>query len=161
MRFVFVDRILSIEPGRVIETLKNVSATEDVFDDHFPGVPILPGALVLEAFEQATQLLIGTTYSFARIGRLSRISRVSFRRFVRPGDQLRLRCTRDGIADDRWAVGAAADVAGQSAVIATMEFMIDEVVPGSDSGEHATRLRELLAVLRDERLALAGLKVSR
>jgi 3-hydroxyacyl-[acyl-carrier-protein] dehydratase len=44
MRFVFVDRVVSAEPRRSIETLKNVSAAEDVFADHFPGYPVFPGA---------------------------------------------------------------------------------------------------------------------
>ena len=94
MRFVFVDRIVSAEPRRHIETLKNVSATEDVFADHFPGYPVLPGALVVEAFAQASQLLIGLSHEFAQVGRLRRLSRVAFRRQVRPGDQLAIRCER-------------------------------------------------------------------
>ena len=52
MRFAFVDRIVAAEPLRRIDTLKNVSATEDVFADHFPGYPVFPGALVVEAFAQ-------------------------------------------------------------------------------------------------------------
>ena len=48
MRFVFVDRIVAAEPLRRIDTLKNVSATEDVFADHFPGYPVFPGALVVQ-----------------------------------------------------------------------------------------------------------------
>src|SRR5437763_16295776 len=94
MRFLFVDRIVTLDPGRTIEILKNVSATEDVFDDHFPGYPILPGALLVETFEQASQLLIGASHDFARVGRLQGVSRAAFRHFVRPGDQLRVRCTR-------------------------------------------------------------------
>ena len=90
MRFVFVDRLVSAVPPRHIETLKNVSATEDVFTDHFPGYPVFPGALVVEAFGQASQLLIGMSHDFAEVGRLRRLSRVAFRRQVRPGDQLKV-----------------------------------------------------------------------
>src|SRR3990172_4603519 len=109
MRFVFVDRVLDLEPGRAIETIKSVSASEDVFTDHFPGYPILPGALIVEAFEQAAQLLIGMTHDFATVGRLTRLSRVSFRRFVRPGDQLRLRCDLRSAAP-AWVLAAQAEV---------------------------------------------------
>src|SRR5256712_10695126 len=94
MRFVFVDRIVAAEPLRRIDTLKNVSAAEDVFADHFPGYPVFPGALVVEAFAQACQLLIAMSHDFAEIGRLERLSRVAFARPIRPGDQLRIRCER-------------------------------------------------------------------
>src|SRR5439155_19432349 len=65
MRFVFVDRIVAAEPLLRIDTLKNVSATEDVFADHFPGYPVFPGALVVEAFAQACELLIAMSHDFA------------------------------------------------------------------------------------------------
>ena len=74
MRFIFVDRIVAVEPGRSIETLKNVSATEDVFADHFPGSPILPGALIVEAFGQAAELLIGMSHDWTKMGRLTRLA---------------------------------------------------------------------------------------
>ena len=110
MRFLFVDRIVAVDPGRTIETLKNVSATEDVFDDHFPGTPIFPGALVIETFEQASQLLIAISHDFARVGTLRGVHRAAFRHFVRPGDQLRVRCARAGGDDAHWMVTASAEV---------------------------------------------------
>jgi len=90
MRFVFVDRIVAVEPSRRIETLKTVSGLEDVFADHFPGYPVLPGALVVEAFAQASQLLIAVSRDFAEVGRLRGLSRVAFRHPVRPGDRLKV-----------------------------------------------------------------------
>ena len=161
MRFVFVDRIAALDPGRVIETLKNVSSTEDVFNDHFPGCPILPGALIVEAFGQASQLLIAVTYGFARVGNLRRLSRASFRRFVRPGDQLRLRCERRDSGEGVWVVSASAEVAGETAAAATLEFAIERVQVGTDSGARAARLRELVQVLEDGPLQRAGQGLSR
>src|SRR5207245_66819 len=97
---------VAVEPGRSIETLKNVSATEDVFADHFPGSPILPGALIVEAFGQAAELLIGMSHDWTKMGRLTRLARVSFRHFVRPGDQLRLRAELRS-SGDTWELAAA------------------------------------------------------
>jgi 3-hydroxyacyl-[acyl-carrier-protein] dehydratase len=146
VRFVFVDRIVALDPGRSIETLKNVSATEDVFDDHFPGYPILPGALVVETFEQACQLLIGATHEFARVGHLRAVRRGAFRHFVRPGDQVRVRGVRASDDDDVWTMNASAEVDGRRVASAVLEF---ELVPATDAdAQHAARVREMLRVLR-------------
>ncbi len=156
MRFVFVDRIVSLEPGRAIATLKNVSATEDVFDDHFPGCPILPGALILESFEQSAQLLIGLSSSFERVGRLERIARASLRHFVRPGDQLRVRCERRASGDAAWTVTASAEVEGRTVATATLEFALEDA-GAAEPRDLADRLRELARVLREGPLEMAGL----
>ncbi|HLW47130.1 MAG TPA: 3-hydroxyacyl-ACP dehydratase FabZ [bacterium] len=86
---LLVDRILEIEPGRRIVGLKNVSANEPFFQGHFPGHPIMPGVLVVEAMVQVGGVLAsllpgaeGQTAYFAAI------ERCRFRRPVRPGDQL-------------------------------------------------------------------------
>ncbi len=150
MRFVFVDRILKFDSGRSLETLKNVSASEDVFEDHFPGCPILPGALIVEAFDQTTQLLVGMTHSFQRLGRLRELSRATFRRFVRPGDQLRIRCARRDGDDTAWIVDGVARVDSRPVATATMVFAIEDAVADGQPAERARRLREAVSVLRDE-----------
>src|SRR2546427_10840410 len=140
MRFVFVDRVVSAEPRHHIETLKNVSATEDVFADHFPGYPVFPGALVVEAFGQASQLLIGMSHDFAEVGRLRRLSRVAFRRQIRPGDQLWIRCERRP-GDGAWVLDASATVEGQRVATATLEYLLEATRPGADAARQARRLR--------------------
>jgi 3-hydroxymyristoyl/3-hydroxydecanoyl-(acyl carrier protein) dehydratase len=150
MRFIFVDRILTLDPDRTIEILKNVTATEDVFDDHFPGYPILPGALVIETFEQASQLLIGMSHDFARVGRLQRVERAAFRHFVRPGDQLRVRCARVAGDEEGWTVRAAAEAGGRRAASATLHFALVE------DKAHGERLREAVRVLRAATIEAAG-----
>src|SRR5437879_13418819 len=110
MRFVFVDRLVAVEPGHRIETLKNVSATEDVFTDHFPGYPLLPGALIVEALAEAAELLIAISHDWSEVGGLARLSRVSLRHFVRPGDQRRLR--RGVRSADACVLGATAEADG-------------------------------------------------
>src|SRR6185295_18296013 len=56
--FLMVDRVLSREPGKRLVALKNVSANEPYFQGHFPGRPIMPGVLILEAMAQAAGVLI-------------------------------------------------------------------------------------------------------
>ena len=155
MRFIFDDRIIAVEPGLAIETLRNVNATEDVFADHFPGCPILPGALIVEAFAQAAQLLIGLTSDFAQVGRLTRLGRASFRHFVRPGDQLRIRCERRA-AGGAWVLAATADLAERRVATATLEFEVEEARSGTDAGAEAARLRALAGEIQRSPLELTS-----
>lgn len=140
MRFVFVDRVVSAEPRRSIETLKNVSAAEDVFADHFPGYPVFPGALVIEAFAQASQLLIGMSHDFTAVGRLHGLSRVAFGRLVRPGDQLAIRCERRSV-EGAWVFDASATVDGQRVAAATLEYTLEPALPQTETARQAERLR--------------------
>jgi len=155
MRFVFVDRIVAAEPGRRIETLKNVSATEDVFADHFPGYPVFPGALVVEAFAQACELLIAMSHDFVEMGRLERLSRVAFARPVRPGDQLRIRCERR-TGDGGWTLDAAATVDGVRAAAATLEYRLERAASSTPARGQADRLRALQRELQPAALAPAA-----
>ena len=150
MRFVFVDRILGFDAGRSLETLKNVTSSEDMFEDHFPGCPILPGALIVETFDQTTQLLVGMTHSFRRLGRLRELSRATFRHFVRPGDQLRISCERRDGDETTWIVDGVARVDGRPVATATMVFAIEDVPEEGQPDERARRLRKAVSVLRDE-----------
>ena len=53
MRFLLIDRILDLEPGRNLVAVKNLSMAEEYLADHFPGFPVMPGVLMLEALTQA------------------------------------------------------------------------------------------------------------
>ena len=64
MRFLLVDRILSLEPGRSITAIKNVSAAEEYLADHFPGYPVLPGVMMLECLVQTGAWLMRSTERF-------------------------------------------------------------------------------------------------
>ena len=58
MRFTLVDRIVALEPGKTITAVKNLSLAEEYLADHFPGFPVLPGVLMLEAMTQAAAWLV-------------------------------------------------------------------------------------------------------
>jgi 3-hydroxyacyl-[acyl-carrier-protein] dehydratase len=151
MRFVFVDRVLALAPGASIETVKSVSATEDMFDDHFPGHPIFPGSLIVEVFDQACQLLIGASHGWQQVGRLERVSRASFRHFVRPGDRLLVRCERRGDAPPgpdaaRWTLAASAGVEGRTVATATLEFAVEPVAACAWARARGQRLEALMRV---------------
>jgi UDP-3-O-[3-hydroxymyristoyl] N-acetylglucosamine deacetylase/3-hydroxyacyl-[acyl-carrier-protein] dehydratase len=90
--FLLVDRVLEIEKGRRIVALKNVTCNEPFFQGHWPGRPIMPGVLIVEALAQAAGVLIAQQVDPKQNSAvIASIDEVKIRRPVVPGDQLRLR----------------------------------------------------------------------
>ncbi len=89
--FLLVDRIVEIEPGTRIVGLKNVTINEPFFQGHFPGHPIMPGVLIVEAMAQVGGMLLMDHFDNAgnKVVYFASIDGVKFRRPVLPGDQLR------------------------------------------------------------------------
>lgn len=89
---LLVDRVLSIEKGKSIQALKNVTINEPFFMGHFPHRPVMPGVLMLEAMAQAAALLafdtLGTTPDDNTVYYFAGIDAARFKRPVEPGDQL-------------------------------------------------------------------------
>lgn len=90
MRFLLVDAIVEIEPGRRATGIKNVTMSEDFLADHFPHRPIMPGMLIIESLVQLADWVVRRGSDFERLALASAFDRVKFRRVIRPGDQLRL-----------------------------------------------------------------------
>ena len=89
--FLLVDRILEFEERKRIVGLKNVTINEPFFQGHFPGHPIMPGVLIIEAMAQVGgMLLLGTLEDAgSKVVYFTSLDNVKFRRPVKPGDQLR------------------------------------------------------------------------
>lgn len=92
MSFVFVDRVLECEPGRRVVALKALAYNEEFFRDHFPGMPVLPGAMILEGLVQAARTCMGTGHEEWT---LVAVENMRFNRFAVPGEVLRLEATRE------------------------------------------------------------------
>jgi len=92
MRFVLIDRILDLQPGRSLVAVKNLSLAEEYLADHFPGFPVMPGVLMLEALTQAGAWLVRETDDFAHsVIVLKQAKTIKYGSFVEPGRQLELR----------------------------------------------------------------------
>lgn len=91
---LLVDRILEIEAGKRVVGLKNVSANEQFFQGHFPGAPVMPGVLIVEAMAQCCAVLFLKDLADRddKLFLFGGIDKARFRRPVVPGDQLRLEC---------------------------------------------------------------------
>jgi 3-hydroxyacyl-[acyl-carrier-protein] dehydratase len=88
---LMVDRIIEIEPGKRAVGIKNVSANEPVFQGHYPGYPILPGVLILEALAQTGAVALMMMEEFkGKVPLFAGLGETRFRKPVVPGDQLRL-----------------------------------------------------------------------
>jgi beta-hydroxyacyl-ACP dehydratase FabZ len=89
--FLLVDRVMELKPGDRIIALKNVTINEPFFQGHFPGKPVMPGVLIIEAMAQAGGLLAyesGTANNHGQLIYFMGMDKVRFRRPVVPGDQL-------------------------------------------------------------------------
>jgi len=93
MRFLLIDRILEYEPGKVIQGIKNVTMSDDFLEDHFPGFPVMPGVLQLEALIQLASWLIWISNDQKYKGILKKFGVIKFKDIVKPGDQLILEVT--------------------------------------------------------------------
>jgi beta-hydroxyacyl-ACP dehydratase FabZ len=89
--FLLIDRVIELEPGDRISALKNVTINEAFFQGHFPGQPVMPGVLIIEAMAQAGGILAYESSADANHGKLiyfMGMDKVRFRKPVVPGDQL-------------------------------------------------------------------------
>jgi UDP-3-O-[3-hydroxymyristoyl] N-acetylglucosamine deacetylase / 3-hydroxyacyl-[acyl-carrier-protein] dehydratase len=121
--FLLVDRILEMEPDRRVLALKNVTINEPFFQGHFPGHPIMPGVLIIEAMAQAGGLLLLTSVANP-VGKLvyfTGIDAARFRRPVVPGDQLLLECELIKLRGAICKMRGTAKVAGEK--VAEAELM--------------------------------------
>ena len=123
-----VDSIVDHEPGRSITAIKNVTFNEEFFQGHFPGMPLMPGVLMIEAFTQVAAILVlqdpdrSTQRTYLR-----GVDRAKFRRQVVPGDRLRLEVKLRGSDGELTEVDCRADVGGQPVAAATLLLGVKEV----------------------------------
>jgi len=125
---LLVDRVLSIEKGKTIQALKNVTINEPFFTGHFPHRPVMPGLLMLEAMAQTPALLafhtLGCTPDQQTLHYFAGIDGARFKRPVEPGDQLimdvSLERMKAGIFKFKGVTRVGADVACEAELMCTM-----------------------------------------
>ena len=123
--FLLVDKVLELEEGRYIKALKNVTVNEPFFNGHFPGKPIMPGVLIIEAMAQSTGLLGFRTMSAEpqpnTLYMLVAVDKARFKRQVEPGDQLLLEAEIVKKKGIMWVFNTKATVDGE--LVASAELI--------------------------------------
>jgi 3-hydroxyacyl-[acyl-carrier-protein] dehydratase len=124
--FLLVDRIVEYEPAaqRIVGE-KAVTATEWYFQGHFPGLPVMPGVLQVEALAQTMAVYVARQEGFGdRLGLFAGIEECRFKRVVVPGDVLRLEVTMERLGRRFGRGRAVASVEGEVACEALLSFII-------------------------------------
>ena len=121
--FLLVDRVMGFEMGQSLHALKNVTINEPFFPGHFPGTPVMPGVLIIEALAQAAAILAFLSedkYKDDALVYFAGIEKARFRKPVTPGDQLHLHVTVERRRSGIWQMGAEARVEENVVASATL-----------------------------------------
>jgi 3-hydroxyacyl-[acyl-carrier-protein] dehydratase len=126
--FLLVDRIVEYDPAASrIVGIKGVTATEWFFQGHFPGLPVMPGVIQVEALAQTMAVYVAKQPGFGdRIGLFGGIDECRFKRVVAPGDTLRLEVTMEKLGRRFGRGRGVASVDGEVACEATLTFIIPD-----------------------------------
>ena len=119
--FLLIDKITACEPGKSITAVKNVSINEPFFQGHFPGKPVMPGVLIIEAMAQAGGVLSHVTLGDVEpkpLFVLAGVNNARFRRFVAAGDQLVIDINVEKVKRGIWFYKCTARVGDELAVAA-------------------------------------------
>jgi 3-hydroxyacyl-[acyl-carrier-protein] dehydratase len=127
--FLLVDRIVEMDPGKRIVGIKNVTYNEPFFPGHFPGRPIMPGVLIVEALAQTAGVLVFKSLPEEKYGQavfFLGIDNVRFRKPVTPGDQLRLEVEITKHRQAIWGFKGKASVDGKLVAEAELLAMLGD-----------------------------------
>ena len=153
MRFTLIDRIVDLTPGEKITALKNLSMAEEYLADHFPGFPVMPGVLMLEAMTQASAWLIRASEDFAHsIVLLKEARNVRFANFLQPGQTLTVTAEILDQDEHRTRLKTSGNVDGNPTVSARLvleRFNLAQERPDRQLADDVVKLklRELFSLL--------------
>ena len=131
MRFILVDRILALEPGKSIRAEKTLAPDEELFRDHFPGFPVVPGVLLTEMMAQAAGKCLDAERRQRGKPMLAQIRSASFRDWVRPGETAEIVVTIGNSQDDVATARCHVEVGGRKVCSSDLlfAFMPNETFP--------------------------------
>ncbi|WP_437225141.1 3-hydroxyacyl-ACP dehydratase FabZ family protein [Planctomicrobium sp. SH661] len=156
MRFSLIDKITQLQPGESLTAIKTLSLAEEYLQDHFPGFPIMPGVLMVEAMVQSSAWLMRASEDFRYSTVLLKEARaVKFNSFVSPGKTLEITATVHKKEAGQWTLKTAGTVDGVNAVNARLvleQYNLADRSPQMKSSDETqvASLKSLFAVLWPE-----------
>ena len=124
--FLLIDEVLELEPGARVVARKRVREDEWYLRGHFPGRPVMPGVLIVEAMAQTGAVaVLSEEENSGRIALFAGIDDTRFKRIVEPGDELELECTLEQVRGPVGKGKARATVDGQLAARGTLTFAVE------------------------------------
>lgn len=125
MRWIWIDKILEFNRGKNAVALKNVSLAEEHVHDHFPGFPMMPECLMIEAMAQMSGILVGDARDFTEKVVLAKIKKAVFFHYVRPGDTITIHAELESIAPE--AASTVGKIMRGETLIAEISMMFSHV----------------------------------
>ena len=124
--FLLIDEVLELDPGERVLARKRVRADEWYLRGHFPGRPVMPGVLIVEAMAQTGAVaVLAEEENRGRIALFAGIDDTRFKRIVEPGDELELECTLEQVRGPVGRGRARATVNGELAARGTLTFAVE------------------------------------
>ena len=125
MRWIWIDKFLEFKSGESAVALKNVTLAEEHLHDHFPGFPIMPECLMIEAMAQTAGILVGEARNFEEKVILAKIKKCVFYHYVKPGDTITLHAQIESIAPE--AASTAGKILCEDKLIAEISLMFSHI----------------------------------
>ena len=125
MRWIWIDKFVEFNSGKSAVAIKNVTLAEEHLHDHFPGFPVMPESLMIEAMAQTAGILVGEAKKFKEKVILAKIKKAVFFDHVKPGDTLRLRAEIESIVSE--AATTSGRITRDDKVIAEIDLMFSHI----------------------------------
>jgi 3-hydroxyacyl-[acyl-carrier-protein] dehydratase len=125
MRWIWIDKFVEFNSGQSAVAIKNVTLAEEHLHDHFPGFPVMPECLMIEAMAQTAGILVGEAKKFQEKVILAKIKKCVFFDYVKPGDTLKIEANIESIAPE--AAGTTGKITRQEQLIAEIDLMFSHI----------------------------------
>ncbi len=125
MRWIWIDRFIEFESGKSAVALKNVTMAEEHLHDHFPGFPMMPECLMIEAMAQTAGILVGEARGFEEKVILAKVKKAKFFHYVVPGDTITLHAEIESISEE--AASTAGRIMRSETQVAEISLMFSHI----------------------------------
>ena len=125
MRWIWIDKFVEFRSGESAVAVKNVTLAEEHLHDHFPGYPVMPECLMIEAMAQTAGILVGEAKKFEEKVILAKIKKAVFHDCVRPGDSLRIAARIESIAPE--AASTTGTITCGEKAVAEIDLMFSHI----------------------------------